>query len=136
MLSTPRFSRLGVLVVKVRGGWADTTGLGHWVVPEGMLFLGHAVPLVVVRSGNGVRGQFIRWTALLGASASSGATPTPGYTAKGVARTTWRWSMTLRRTRELIARPRPCGSRQGQESTDPALSSSIRMPVLPWKRGA
>ncbi len=45
MLSIPVFSRaLGeLLVVKVHAGWADTTGLGHWVVhPEGMLLLGHA----------------------------------------------------------------------------------------------
>ena len=125
MLSTPRFSRLGVLVVKVRGGWADTTGLGHWVVPEGMLFLGHAVPLVVVRSGNGVRGQFIRWTALLGASASSGATPTPGYTAKGVARTTGRADTDQRRT-VSAARPtahRPTGECPGPPRIRPTRHS-------------
>jgi hypothetical protein len=79
MVSSAVFRGLGWWVVKVRAGWADTTGLGHWVVPEGMLLLGHAVPLVVARSGDGAGGQFIRRTARLGASAGSGATPTPWF---------------------------------------------------------
>ena len=98
------------------------------VVPEGMLFLGHVVPLGVVRSGNGVRGHFIRWTALLGASAGSGATPTPGYTAKGVACTTGTADTDQRRTVTAV-RPtshRPTGECRGPE--DPADSSFTRQP--------
>jgi hypothetical protein len=76
MVSSGLFRGLGCWLSRCVRGWADTTGLGHWVFSEGMLLLGHAVPLVVVRL-QGLGGQFIHWTALLGASAGSGATPTP-----------------------------------------------------------
>ena len=43
MLSSAVFrGRWGCWVVKVGAGWADTTGLGHRMIPEGMLLLGHA----------------------------------------------------------------------------------------------
>ena len=72
MVSSDGFRGLMFLVVKVRAGWGGHDRVGPLGVPEGMLLLGHAVPLVVM-GGGGAGSSFIGQPGW--ASAGSGATP-------------------------------------------------------------
>jgi len=58
MVSSDGFRGLMFLVVKVRAGWGGHDRVGPLGVPEGMLLLGHAVPLVVM-GGGGAGSSFI-----------------------------------------------------------------------------